>query len=81
MPGIRNLDATISKSFKIAEYVQASVRCEVFNLFNNSQVWGVNSSFQADNQGGGISTNLKNFAYPNSYRDSRVLQFGFRVSF
>ena len=81
MPGIRNLDATISKSFKIAEYVQASVRCEVFNLFNNSQVWGVNNSFQADNQGGGISTNLNNFAYPNSYRDSRVLQFGFRVSF
>jgi hypothetical protein len=81
MPGITNVDATISKNFKITEYVKATVRCEVFNLFNSSQVWGINTGFSADNQGGAISTNLTNFAYPNSYRESRILQFAFRVSF
>ncbi len=81
LPGLTNVDATLSKSFNITEYVKASVRCEVFNLFNNAQVWGINTGFSADNQGGAISSNLKNFAYPNAYRDSRVLQFAFRVSF
>ena len=81
LPGVRNVDATLSKTFKITEYVKASVRCEVFNLFNSSQVWGINTGFSADNQGGGISANLKNFAYPNSYRESRILQFAFRLAF
>jgi hypothetical protein len=81
MPGVRNVDATISKSFKITEYVKASIRLEVFNLFNHAQVWGINTGFSADNQGGAISANLTNFAYPNSYRESRILQFAFRVSF
>ena len=46
------------------------------NMFGASYVFAAEVAKAA-----GISSNLKNFAYPDSYRDSRVLQLAFGVSF
>jgi hypothetical protein len=81
LPGVRNVDATLSKSFRITEGSKLSMRLEVFNLFNHPQVWGINTGFTADNQGGGISSTNKNLGQPSSYREARILQLGFRFSF
>ncbi len=81
LPGIRNVDATLSKSFRITEGSKLAMRLEVFNLFNHPQIWGVNTGFTADNQLGGISSTNQNLGQPNSYREARILQVGFRFSF
>jgi hypothetical protein len=57
------------------------MRCEVFNLFNHPQIWGINTGFTADNPGGGISTSNTNLGVPSSFREARILQLGFRFSF
>jgi hypothetical protein len=81
LPGVRNFDATLSKTVKIYENVKMAVRCEVFNLFNHPQIWGINTGFTADNQGGLISASNKTLGQPNSWREARIFQFGFRLSF
>jgi len=81
MPGVRNVDASLIKNFTIRESVKAAFRCEVFNLFNHPQIWGLNTGFSADNPGGSISANLKNFGQPNSFREARILQLALRFSF
>lgn len=81
LPGVRNVDATISKNFRITEGMKLGMRVEVFNLFNHPQVWGINTGFTADGPGGGISSTNKNLGQPNSYREARILQLGFRFSF
>ena len=55
MPGIRNVDASLIKNFSITESTKVALRCEVFNLFNHAQIWGINTGFSADNPGGSIS--------------------------
>jgi hypothetical protein len=81
MPGVRNMDANLVKNFNITETVKAAFRCEVFNLFNHPQIWGINTSFSGDNPGSLISTNLKDFGRPNAYREARILQLALRFSF
>jgi hypothetical protein len=81
LPGIWNVDASLMKNFSITESVKATLRCEVFNLFNHPQVWGINNGFSGDNPGSGISTTAANFGQANSYRDARVLQLALRVAF
>jgi hypothetical protein len=81
LPPVRNMDASILKNFSISETIKASLRCEVFNLFNHPQIWDINKSFSGDNPGSGISGNLKNFGQPNSYREARIIQLGARFSF
>jgi hypothetical protein len=81
MPGIRNMDANLVKNFHITETVKVQFRCEVFNLFNHPQVWGLNNGFSGDNPGSGISTTASNFGQASSYRDARTLQLALRFSF
>jgi oligogalacturonide lyase len=50
------------------------------NMFGPSYVFAVEVA-GASAAGEAASAPRPNFAYPNSYRDSRVLQFAFRVSF
>jgi hypothetical protein len=69
------------KTFFITETIKATLRCEVFNLFNHPQVFGANTGFSADNPLGGISTSDTNFGQANSYRDARVLQLAARFTF
>jgi hypothetical protein len=81
MPGVRNVDASLIKNFAITEAMKVAFRCEVFNLFNHPQVWGLNTGFSADNPGGSISSSNKNFGQPNAFREARILQLALRFSF
>lgn len=81
LPAVRNVDASIMKTFDIWESVKTTLRCEAFNLFNHPQVWGMNTGFSGDNPGSGISNTAASFGQANSYRDARTLQVAFRVSF
>jgi len=81
MPGVRNVDASLIKNFAITESTKVALRCEVFNLFNHPQIWGLNTGFSADNPGGSISSSNKNFGQPNSWRESRIMQLALRFSF
>ncbi len=81
MPGVRNVDANVVKYFAITESVKAAFRCEMFNLFNHPQIWSLNTGFSADNQGGLISTNNRNFGQPSNWREARIIQLALRLSF
>jgi Carboxypeptidase regulatory-like domain/TonB-dependent Receptor Plug Domain len=81
MPGIWNMDVNAVKNFNFTETVKLQFRCEVFNLFNHAQVWGLNTGFSADNPSSAISASNKNFGQASSYRDARTLQLALRFSF
>jgi hypothetical protein len=81
LPGVRNMDASLIKNFAFTETIRAAFRCEVFNLFNHPQIWGLNTSFTSDSPGSGISSSVKNFGTPSSWREARILQLALRFSF
>jgi hypothetical protein len=81
MPGIRNVDANFVKNFSYKEAFKTTFRCEIFNLFNHPQVWGLNTGFSADNPGGLMSSSVKNFGQPSSWREARIIQLALRFSF
>ena len=81
LPGVRNVDASLIKNFAITERSKFVFRAEVFNLFNNAQIWDVNKDFSADNPGGTISANLHNFGQPNTWREARIIQLAVKFSF
>ena len=66
MPGVRNVDVNLVKNFNFTEAAKVQFRCEVFNLFNHPQVWGINTGFSGDNPGSAISTSDKNFGQASS---------------
>ena len=65
----------------ISETAKLQFRCEVFNLLNHAEVWGINTGFSGDNPGSGISATANNFGQANNYRDARTLQLALRFSF
>jgi hypothetical protein len=81
LPGTNNWDMNISKFFTLHEQVKLNVPFEAFNLFNHTQIWNVNTGFSSDNQGGPISATNTGFGYPTEFRDPRILQFGFKLTF
>jgi hypothetical protein len=81
LPGFWNVDTGIMKNFNIAEKAKVTLRCEVFNLFNHPQVFGINNTFNADNPGSGLSKTASNFGSANAYRDARILQLALRFAF
>jgi len=82
LPGLNNLDMALMKSFAITpERVKLTFRFEVFNLFNHPELWGINTGFQGDNPGAGLSANDGQFGQPTGYRDARTIQLALRFSF
>jgi hypothetical protein len=81
MPGVRNMDANLVKNFAITESMRATFRFEVFNVFNNPQIWSLNTGFTGDNPGGPLSTSNKNFGTPKEWREARIIQLALRFSF
>ena len=81
LPHITNVDASLMKNFNFTERTKLTFRAECFNLFNHTQVWGVNTGFSGDNPGSGISASAANFGQANAWRDARVLQLALRFAF
>lgn len=81
LPTVKNMDTAFMKNFLVTESVRITFRCEIYNLFNNAQPWGVNTGFSGDNPGSGISAGDGSFGQINSYRDARTLQLALRFAF
>ena len=78
-PGIKNVDFSMAKTFRIDERFNVQFRAEMFNAFN----W---VNFRAHNlsvAGGGIENNFSNggFGRANSTRGAREIQFGLKFTF
>ena len=60
LPGLWNLDARLSKRFKITESTNLELLAEGFNVFNRTQVFGENSTLYArgSTPAGGLPTPL-----------------------
>ena len=81
LPGIANVDTALMKAFAITERAKLTMRFEAFNLFNHPEVWGMNTSFNGDNPGSGLSASSGNFGTATAYRDARTLQLALRFAF
>ncbi len=81
LPHISNVDVNVAKDFNFTETIKLTFRCEVFNLFNHPQAWGMNNTFAGDNPGSGISTTAATFGQINSWRDQRTIQLALRFAF
>lgn len=81
LPHITNFDASLMKNFNFSERVKVTFRAECFNLFNHTQVWGINTGFSGDNPGSGLSASDGTFGQPNAWRDARTLQLALRLAF
>ncbi len=78
-PGIKNIDFSVAKNWKLRERVGLQFRAEMFNVFNTVNFRGHNLSVA----GGGIENNFNNggFGRANSTRGPREIQFGLKLSF
>jgi carboxypeptidase family protein len=81
LPAINNVDTALMKSFNFTERAKLTFRFEVFNLFNHPEVWGMNTSFNADNPGSGLSASSGQFGQANAFRDARTIQLALRFAF
>jgi hypothetical protein len=79
-PGIRNLDLSLSKEFKIRENMQLQIRAEMFNVTNTPRFAIPNTYWDGPSGSGGsfgTITNTPNFG-PGTFRR---MQFGARFQF
>lgn len=78
-PGIKNVDFSVAKNWKVRESVGLQFRAEMFNVFNFVNFRAHNLSVA----GGGIENNFSNggFGRANSTRGPREIQFGLKLSF
>jgi hypothetical protein len=78
-PGIKNIDFSVAKNWKMGERVGLQFRAEMFNVFNFVNFRAHNNSVA----GGGIENNLSagGFGRANSTRGPREIQFGLKLSF
>lgn len=78
-PGIKNVDFSVAKNWKMGERFGLQFRAEMFNVFNTVNFRAHNLSVA----GGGIENNFSNagFGRANSTRGPREIQFGLKLSF
>nr|MDQ2936436.1 hypothetical protein [Acidobacteriota bacterium] len=78
-PGIKNIDFSVAKNWKMKERYGFQFRTEMFNIFNHTNFRAHNLSVA----GGGIENNFSNpgFGRATSTRGPREIQFGFKFTF
>jgi hypothetical protein len=78
-PGIKNIDFSMAKNWKMRERYTIQFRAEMFNVFNFVNFRGNNLSVA----GGGIDNTLSNggFGRAGSTRGPREIQFGLKLNF
>ncbi len=83
LPGLMNIDARLSKRFRVTESINFEVLAEVFNVANRTQVFGQNSTLY--NRSGNVLTYNSSFGQVTTtdstlYRERQV-QFSGRMQF
>lgn len=78
-PGIKNIDFSLAKNWKVKERYGIQFRAEMFNVFNMVNFRAQNNSVAP----GGIENNISNsgFGRASSTRGPREIQFGFKFNF
>ena len=78
-PGIKNIDFSVTKNWRMKERYGLQFRAEMFNVFNIVNFRAHNASVA----GGGIDNTLSNggFGRAGSTRGPREIQFGFKFTF
>ncbi|HWT03173.1 MAG TPA: carboxypeptidase regulatory-like domain-containing protein [Pyrinomonadaceae bacterium] len=78
-PGIKNIDFSVTKNWRVRERFNIQFRTEMFNVFNFVNFRAHNLSVA----GGGIENNFSNggFGRANSTRGPREIQFGLKFNF
>src|SRR5205807_1642474 len=70
LPGLWNVDASTSKTFRLAEAARLQIRGDMFNILNHTNFNGVTSD-----------VNSSNFGRFTSTAGARVIQLNLRLSF
>src|ERR1041384_7193651 len=83
-PGIKNVDFSINKNWRVRERLGLQFRAEMFNVFNHPNFLGVdtNLAFQNNSTDPNFGKSLNsNFGHLSGTRGPREIQFGFKFSF
>lgn len=87
-PGLKNVDFSVAKNWKIKERYGIQFRAEMFNLFNTTNFNGFDPGLSLvptrDANGkfdGKFTQNNTNFGHLNSDRGPRNIQFGIKFNF
>jgi hypothetical protein len=84
-PGFTNFDVSLFKTFKFTERVNLQYRAEFFNIFNNTQWFGVNSAINVPGQGDValplLPENRGQSGFITTARDPRNIQMALKLTF
>jgi hypothetical protein len=82
-PGLKNVDFSLAKNWKIRERYGIQFRAETFNLFNHTNFNGFDPGLGAGFNTAGQFTGFSNgnFGHLNSNRGPRNIQFGIKFNF
>jgi hypothetical protein len=91
-PGIANWDLSLQKTFSIKERVHMELRADAFNVFNQTQFTGVNSTITYASltnltptnlylNANGTVNNINGFGTVSGARDPRIMQLVVRLKF
>jgi len=82
-PGLKNVDFSVNKNWKIHEKYGIQFRAEMFNLFNHTNFNGFDPGLAAgfDTTGKFTGFTNNNFGTLNSDRGPRNIQFGIKFNF
>jgi hypothetical protein len=79
LPGIKNVDFSINKNWRLREHYGIQFRAEMFNVFNHPNFLGLDGNLSLDRTTG-KSTN-PDFGRLSGDRGPREIQFGLKFSF
>jgi hypothetical protein len=86
-PGLKNVDFSVAKNWKVKERYGIQFRAEMFNLFNHTNFngfdpgLGLSANRDAAGKFTGFSATNGNFGRLNSDRGPRNIQFGLKFNY
>ncbi len=81
-PGFTNFDFSLFKTFKFTERVNLQYRAEFFNIFNNTQWFGVVNGINVPDQSQAVSLETRGQSgFINTARDPRNIQMALKLTF
>jgi len=79
LPGIKNVDFSINKNWRVRERYGVQFRAEMFNAFNHANFTGLDTNLSFDRATGALGN--ANFGKLSSSRGPREIQFGLKFTF